>query len=327
MLANLLPGIRELRAPLAAGYLWLLFAWLVLEDRVPSRDDAEGLVAAIYRLDDVASIIGAGVAVSFAAYLLGALSESLFARVFRGVERLLAARLHKKLFLLGETEFDLIPETLLAVSDRGARALETLAARVLDELKPSDEALHGEVESFRRYRDLNPPLARARETLTPGDEPKHRVGGTVWVPGSTDEMGERSLRLTALVGALLGDLQLVETRLIGELSELYSAADRLRAEAEFREAVIPPLAALVALVAFETSPTGVVALVPLVLLYWQGVRRRQARNDLLADALLLGRVEAPTIERLRLRSEAERRTSPARTTVSTVPVRLTRSTP
>ena len=32
MLGNVLPGLRELRAPLAAGYLWLRFVWLVWGD-------------------------------------------------------------------------------------------------------------------------------------------------------------------------------------------------------------------------------------------------------------------------------------------------------
>jgi hypothetical protein len=30
MLMNLLPGLRELRAPLVSGYLWLISAWLLL---------------------------------------------------------------------------------------------------------------------------------------------------------------------------------------------------------------------------------------------------------------------------------------------------------
>ena len=36
MLTSLLPGVRDLRAPLAAGYIWLLFGWLVVEPRYSS---------------------------------------------------------------------------------------------------------------------------------------------------------------------------------------------------------------------------------------------------------------------------------------------------
>src|SRR4051794_39467976 len=37
MLGNVLPGVRELRAPLAGGYLWLVFAWVVWGDKLPSK--------------------------------------------------------------------------------------------------------------------------------------------------------------------------------------------------------------------------------------------------------------------------------------------------
>jgi hypothetical protein len=32
MLASLLPGLRELRAPLAAGYTWIFGLWILLHD-------------------------------------------------------------------------------------------------------------------------------------------------------------------------------------------------------------------------------------------------------------------------------------------------------
>ena len=37
ILASIVPGIRDLRAPLIAGYMWLLFAWLVAQPEVPLR--------------------------------------------------------------------------------------------------------------------------------------------------------------------------------------------------------------------------------------------------------------------------------------------------
>ena len=45
MLMNLLPGLRELRAPLAAGYLWIItaFLWLSEWGRLPtSRPAGDG---------------------------------------------------------------------------------------------------------------------------------------------------------------------------------------------------------------------------------------------------------------------------------------------
>jgi hypothetical protein len=98
VLANLLPGVRELRAPLAAGYIWLLAGWLVAQPHVPSRSDATGPLAAIYDLGDAVSAVGLGVAVSFVAYLLGAVSEGLWETPLRLVMSAwshLAHRVHR----------------------------------------------------------------------------------------------------------------------------------------------------------------------------------------------------------------------------------------
>ena len=67
MLASLLPGVRELRSPLAAGYVWLAALWLLFHDRVPeSEDEATGAWEAIFALGDRVSTVAIGVAVSFA---------------------------------------------------------------------------------------------------------------------------------------------------------------------------------------------------------------------------------------------------------------------
>ena len=76
ILSNLVPGIRELRAPLAAGYLWLLCGWLMFGPFTP-RDEATRTLADLYELSDQATAIGLGVAVSFAAYLAGSVSEAI----------------------------------------------------------------------------------------------------------------------------------------------------------------------------------------------------------------------------------------------------------
>ncbi len=74
MLANLLPGLRDVRTPLAVGCLWLLVAWSLFADRVPrNRPEGGGLVPALY---DLGNIVGEGAllaAISFVAYLIGAL--------------------------------------------------------------------------------------------------------------------------------------------------------------------------------------------------------------------------------------------------------------
>src|SRR5688572_24765299 len=74
MLASVLPGVRELRAPLAAGYLWLLFVWLVWGDDLPTK--AEATDTAFERLDElepVLTAVGLAVVASVGAYVLGSI--------------------------------------------------------------------------------------------------------------------------------------------------------------------------------------------------------------------------------------------------------------
>jgi hypothetical protein len=89
MLASLLPGLRELRAPLAAGYLWLVTGWLVLRDRVDTDSQA---VQGLLDLRDVTSTAGYIAALSFIAFMLGALWEAFVASVVGAVRRLVIQR-------------------------------------------------------------------------------------------------------------------------------------------------------------------------------------------------------------------------------------------
>ena len=81
MLANVLPGIREIRAPLAAGYLWLLCGWLIFD--LPSGNELDGPVREVVELAQRVPDSAVAIALSFAAYLIGSLSEDLFTRLLR----------------------------------------------------------------------------------------------------------------------------------------------------------------------------------------------------------------------------------------------------
>jgi hypothetical protein len=75
VLGQVLPGLREVRAPLAAGYLWLLFAWLVAGHRVPNRaDDVDGPVARVYDLEPIVTGFGVAVVASVVAYIVGSIA-------------------------------------------------------------------------------------------------------------------------------------------------------------------------------------------------------------------------------------------------------------
>jgi hypothetical protein len=89
MLGNVLPGLRELRAPLAGGYLWLLFAWMVWGDKLPSNgaEKADALDR-LYRLEPVISSIGLAVVASVAAYTVGSIAIDVLAGIGRRIGNL-----------------------------------------------------------------------------------------------------------------------------------------------------------------------------------------------------------------------------------------------
>lgn len=111
ILSTILPGVRNLRAPLAAGYVWILFAWLVAH--LGTADAHPGLTEDLAKLGDALSPAGLAVAVSFLAYLIGSFSKSLFDS--------LAAVTTKRLDVAGLTR----------LSERGHDVLDDLLAQHL----------------------------------------------------------------------------------------------------------------------------------------------------------------------------------------------------
>jgi len=77
MFAQLLPGIREIRAPLAAGFLWLLLCWLLVHKSI---SHIAGPIGELHQLGANLPTAAVGAAASFVAYLVGSLSEDLFGR-------------------------------------------------------------------------------------------------------------------------------------------------------------------------------------------------------------------------------------------------------
>ena len=76
MLANLLPGVRHVRGPLASGFLWLFFLWLLFKLHLEPEPltKVSDLQQAVDDLANLLSPVGLGAALSFAAYVIGATS-------------------------------------------------------------------------------------------------------------------------------------------------------------------------------------------------------------------------------------------------------------
>jgi hypothetical protein len=75
VLANLLPGVRELRTPLVAGYVWLVTAWLILVGHIPTTRPAGGELSAFWDLGEAMGRTAVLAAVTFVAYMVGSILE------------------------------------------------------------------------------------------------------------------------------------------------------------------------------------------------------------------------------------------------------------
>jgi hypothetical protein len=310
MLSTLLPGIRQLRAPLAAGYVWLIAAWIAFESRVPEEDEATGLAAALYRLNDAVSGFGLAVVASFAAYLIGSLSITL-----------LAPSIRRQFVRTPRFTPSLGP--LAPFSQHGISALTTLVRRTWDRMATTlalsgvslDDVL--ELEVIRDEPRGSSALGKIA-IRKPDRSPLRRVGERLFGRGSEiriqgvtlslDTGSALDTRRLQLVRTVVGEFdQIMRTRLLGRDPDLFAAVDRHRAEVEFRVALIPPLLVLAVAVASAVD----LLFVPIVLfvgvlaslgLFWDALASERNANDTLAGALVDGRVLSPTLEALERRA-------------------------
>jgi tetratricopeptide (TPR) repeat protein len=88
VLTNLLPGLREIRAPVVSGYLWLAFFFLLLHHDLPSSDHPGSVLRPLFHLFDDLSALGIATVASVAAYLVGSAMQE----VLKLLGRLFAPR-------------------------------------------------------------------------------------------------------------------------------------------------------------------------------------------------------------------------------------------
>ncbi len=265
MLTALLPGLREIRSAVAAGFLWMLAVWIALVDEVPPEGGASGVWDELFALRDALSPVGTGVAVTFAAYLIGSLSIPLFdpilTRMYRRLRLARFSRRHKQTVALARLQSEVRVMALGILSGAGSHSLASYVRQ------------------------------RVNEAVASG----------YWGGGFDDPvLQDQTYR------NVIGEMRLIERRLIGQESELHADLDRLRAETELRTAIVPPLTGLALMLSALATPLWLLLLAPIAALFLQGQLRLRERNDSLVDTLLLERVEAPVLERMRMAAEQHR---------------------
>jgi len=301
MLINLLPGLRELRAPLASGYVWLLVGWLILASLVPPADTATGAWRDIYRLGEGLGKSGALVAVTFAAYIVGILNERvafLLARVvvsiqFKSPER--AARIWP---------YDVLRDIVTDALIRRYWAEESFRKAVAKRLSPASLRHISEVLLGYKLDESFWNVLAEREEKEPDrassfQDERERIIRIF--EQNRSQLGSMLRDLIVIEGAieeLREDLVLIPARLVGKEPEVYERWDRLRAEAEFRLSVALPLFALVLILATRLHPSLALLVLPCGYLVYEGLEKSRVATAQLAESLRAGRVNSPALERL-----------------------------
>lgn len=295
MLAHLLPGFREVRAPLIAGYVWVLAVWIAVGESIL---DLQPYPPALESLVQLGNWLGKTVllgAVSVCAYIIGIISNT--------TNRLLEPRLlasgwdHRKVVALARG-------SALRRIDSSTRCPGPRSvSRPLFEMfrKRAIERYSTAVD----YRDQCLQLVdRARQTL-----PSRHPGRAVLVPatvatadlvqqypGLDHAIAESMYGIERKVALVLRDLEPTVERLIGAEPELHGEFDRWVAEAQFRISLFVPTCALVGILSWRFSPLYLLGLVaPIALLL---VGRRELVNAYAKIAIWLsaGRVGSPVLD-------------------------------
>ncbi|MGW5188934.1 hypothetical protein ACWEOO_06750 [Kribbella sp. NPDC004138] len=287
MITSLLPGLRDLRVPLAVGYAWLTVFWFLIGGSLPTEQDAVGVLARVYQLGHVVGSTAMLAALTFIAYTLGAVVTSNAATAY------FATRVGRALILLSKKHcwFGGTLGTLGLVvlrygrASRGNTGLRYWRQRSLTE---------GTYMDLRREVDLL--AAPIEQRNGNGAEPSVNVGG----PDDLlrDAGGDET---DVVVRQVLGEMPQLVTRLhIQDRERLYHAYDRLASEADLRANLVVPAFALVVVL---TATTGnawwlLGTPVPVVFSLHAADKRRRARSEVI-QALIHGQIESSTLSALR----------------------------
>ena len=228
MLMSLLPGLRDLRTPLATGYAWLIVGWLLASELLPSKDAATRGAAALYRLGDLVGGPAVLAGVSFAAYLVGSLTH---------IKPTTAGSNRRTIFGMAFN----YPRVEVGMSEQNITQLNYFVRPIARQAERTPTDLYNHVMAMEDVL-TDTTLTRYKDYLRrTSDDPEHAP------------KIEKSARRWALRDSILEELPQLSIRLQAENKDLHEAYDRLEAEAEMRLSVAPALLALILALAYSWS--------------------------------------------------------------------------
>ena len=268
MLASLLPGLRDVRVPLTAGFMWLVVLWTVFYELIPAQNEATGVAAEIYQVLGAFGPAALTAAITFVAYVLGILIAPLTEYLVRGSAEAVVRAVTGRYGLLSRST------RVQAIA---------LAEKTLDAVRDS--------RGPSRTRKSSGDAAKDSDIQSTSDE------------GSYDLRHLAKPRSEILEWEMFDDVPLVATRLLAHNRELFDRYDRARAEAAFRFVLVLPLLVMSVLIPLRFGAPWwgylvsiLAGIVVAVFLIVDGLNKQVESNDAIYQAVFVGEAQFPSIE-------------------------------
>ncbi|MFK3983410.1 hypothetical protein ACI2K4_23880 [Micromonospora sp. NPDC050397] len=297
LLANLLPGFREVRAPLIAGYVWVLALWIAVGDNIL---ELQPYPPALESLVQLGNWLGKTVllgAISVCAYIIGIISNT--------TNRLLEPRLlasgwdYRNVVRLarGET-LRRIDSSMRCPGPRSvSRPLfEMIRRRAIEQYSAIPDYQGNCHQLIDRAWQALPVRHPDRALLVPATVTTAEL--VVKYPVLDQAIAESMFGIERKVAEVLKDLEPTVERLIGAEPELHGEFDRWVAEAQFRISLFVPATALVGVLSWRFSWFYLFGLVAPVALLMVGRRELVNAYAKISIWLSAGRVNSPVLDEI-----------------------------
>jgi hypothetical protein len=309
---NILPGLRELRAPLAAGYMWLITAWLWLDHfrLIPeSRPTGDGWLPRVWGIGVALGAATFLTVLTFVAYLIGSFLEIDIDNVNRVAPRLVRRRARYRMINRREVANANTTPTELNRVDHVVDYLVDGSNDYLQRAIVDAWFLDGSGRSVT-LRIANSFSPQGRDALAEAIGPPRRSEQSRAGNGAADMLMSNyyantllDYRIDVILSNVIDEMPQLASRLLVKNKELYGRYDRFRSEASFRINVSIALLTLLVTATFLADLHWIVKVAltliefaAAVLLFRQGLLRSISARDVIAQAIAIGEVESTVIK-------------------------------
>jgi hypothetical protein len=289
ILSNLLPGLRDLRTPLATGYIVLASVLLAYFDRLGRWFVQSPVGSDLQAIAEYGGPTAVLAATSFAAYLIGSVWSEVVPPFLRLVARLCFLMpyfaCHRRVIKWRIRRRTGLTDSVIAeINELDDKRKSSLSRR--DRLRLRRlvvNRIQGAYHSTAALRDA------VDGRLYPGEHQRNdltiaAVEDLVDVPGHVTDIAE--------------DSNYIPPRLLGPEPESWDSWDRLKSEAAFRLSISTALVPFVLAASISISRWAILLGSVSIALWVLGMRKAAAARSTLYEVLFTDRVSLPSLDRL-----------------------------